>query len=284
MGVPGKLLSGKHGPCPWCGGKDRFRFSDFKDRGWWVCNQCGKGDGFDFAQRYFSMSFREVAQQVEKLLGVGLPPPTTKPKASGAKAEMIWAKSMVINKDCPAASYLKGRGLRTGSRQIRFNERVWDAGSKKWWPTMVCPITGPERNLVGIHLTFLTEQRGQWVKAPIDTPKKTRRIDETISGGSIRLHGALSGVVALAEGIETALAVYGQFGTPCWAVISTSGMVRWEPPKGIRRVKIYGDNDRNFAGHKAAYDLANRLVIKHKLGVEVHFPDKPGDWLDELWR
>ncbi|EGO0679184.1 hypothetical protein ITK59_004563, partial [Salmonella enterica] len=36
---------GQHGPCPVCGGKDRFRFDDKNGRGTWFCNQCGHGDG-----------------------------------------------------------------------------------------------------------------------------------------------------------------------------------------------------------------------------------------------
>jgi putative DNA primase/helicase len=38
----------KHGPCPACGGKDRFRFDDKDGRGTWFCNQCRPqaGDGF----------------------------------------------------------------------------------------------------------------------------------------------------------------------------------------------------------------------------------------------
>lgn len=35
-------LTGKHGPCPMCGGKDRFRaFNDFEVTGGTTCNQCG---------------------------------------------------------------------------------------------------------------------------------------------------------------------------------------------------------------------------------------------------
>ncbi len=36
---------GKHGPCPACGGKDRFRFDDKDGKGGFICNSCGAGDG-----------------------------------------------------------------------------------------------------------------------------------------------------------------------------------------------------------------------------------------------
>ena len=47
-GVDESYLTGKHGPCPLCGeGKDRWRFTDHKGEGRWICNHCGKGDGFE---------------------------------------------------------------------------------------------------------------------------------------------------------------------------------------------------------------------------------------------
>lgn len=50
LGVRPFFLSGRHTACPFCGGKDRFRFDD-KDRGAFICNQCGAGDGFDIVAR-----------------------------------------------------------------------------------------------------------------------------------------------------------------------------------------------------------------------------------------
>ncbi|HAU4420604.1 TPA: hypothetical protein JDY45_22925 [Citrobacter freundii] len=29
--------NGRHGPCPKCGGKDRFRLDDLDGRGTWIC-------------------------------------------------------------------------------------------------------------------------------------------------------------------------------------------------------------------------------------------------------
>ncbi len=46
--IPG---TNQHGPCPVCGGKDRFRFDDKRGRGTWFCNYCGHGDGLDLVSR-----------------------------------------------------------------------------------------------------------------------------------------------------------------------------------------------------------------------------------------
>ena len=45
LGMDERSLSGKHGPCPMCGGKDRFRFDDKDGRGTYFCSGCGAGDG-----------------------------------------------------------------------------------------------------------------------------------------------------------------------------------------------------------------------------------------------
>jgi hypothetical protein len=41
LGVPAKFLRNWHGPCPMCGGKDRFRFDDKDGKGTFFCNGCG---------------------------------------------------------------------------------------------------------------------------------------------------------------------------------------------------------------------------------------------------
>ncbi|WP_198926249.1 primase-helicase zinc-binding domain-containing protein, partial [Acidithiobacillus thiooxidans] len=43
LGVDTHALNGKHGACPGCGGKDRFRFDDRDGNGTFVCSQ-GNGD------------------------------------------------------------------------------------------------------------------------------------------------------------------------------------------------------------------------------------------------
>jgi putative DNA primase/helicase len=89
------------------------------------------------------------------------------------------------------------------------------------------------------------------------------------------------GFIALAEGIETALAVHQMFDIPTWATVTADGMAQWEPSSAIKRVSIFADNDANFKGQSAAYSLANRLSTKGII-VEVHLPNRQGDYLDFL--
>ena len=68
FGVPAKLLNGRKQPCPFCGGKDRFRFTDFKGTGTFFCNQCGTYPGFKFLEKYKGWDFKQAANEIDKLL------------------------------------------------------------------------------------------------------------------------------------------------------------------------------------------------------------------------
>lgn len=69
----------KHGPCPVCGGKDRFRFDDQEGRGTWLCNQCGKdgkcgaGDGLSLYQKATGQSMSEAIRSLASYLGLSGP-------------------------------------------------------------------------------------------------------------------------------------------------------------------------------------------------------------------
>ena len=62
----------KHGPCPACGGKDRFRLDDRDGLGTWFCNQCEPhaGDGFALVMRAAGLPFREALGAVAGVLGL----------------------------------------------------------------------------------------------------------------------------------------------------------------------------------------------------------------------
>jgi len=69
LGVPGKSLANRHGPCPMCEGQDRFRFDNQEGSGSYICNQCGAGRGMDLAMRFTGRPFVEVASEIDSLLG-----------------------------------------------------------------------------------------------------------------------------------------------------------------------------------------------------------------------
>lgn len=60
----------QHGPCPACGGHDRFRLDDKGGRGTFICNQCGAGDGLDLVVRVTGLPVAQAAHLVAGELGL----------------------------------------------------------------------------------------------------------------------------------------------------------------------------------------------------------------------
>ncbi|MBF0098937.1 MAG: hypothetical protein HQM04_09635 [Magnetococcales bacterium] len=76
LGASQENLANKHRSCPFCGGKDRFRFDDKDGQGTFICNQCGAGDGFEYAARLLNLDcktdFVKVVDTVADVLGLEL--------------------------------------------------------------------------------------------------------------------------------------------------------------------------------------------------------------------
>ena len=70
------------GPCPFCGGNDRFRtWPEQGEYGRWWCRQCGRrGDAIQYLIDYRKMNFREAAEYVGKEIS------SFTPSLSGRKA------------------------------------------------------------------------------------------------------------------------------------------------------------------------------------------------------
>ncbi|MGJ0625115.1 primase-helicase zinc-binding domain-containing protein, partial [Xenorhabdus bovienii] len=58
----------RHGACPKCGGKDRFRFDDKNGKGTWFCNHCGSGDGLDLIKLVTGQDIKTVCFEINKIL------------------------------------------------------------------------------------------------------------------------------------------------------------------------------------------------------------------------
>jgi len=283
LGVDSKYLSGKHGPCPVCGGKDRFRFDDKHGKGGWICSACGAGDGFSLVSKIKNISLVEAKGVVEPLI----PKATTKRIIHGGdekkcreRAEEFWSNTAPLTDDDPVKRYLTQRlGQPFDSLSIRSIVTRHPAIKAQDFWVMAALVSDPSGNLVSVHRTFLKEDGS---KADELTPSKMLMQGTIPHGSAIRLMKAASHM-GIAEGIETALAASLMTGIPTWSVISAPFMKSWEPPKGVKKLTIFSDNDANFTGQSAAYDLARRLVMKGGIKVDVRVPATVGeDWAD-VW-
>lgn len=120
--VPAK--KNQHGPCPICGGTDRFRCDDKQGKGTWICSQCNAGDGFELIVKARGIDRADVLKEIGAVLGLSSETKVTdadrkkwREKAeqqrlqaeiderkaqevAAKRAERIW-KAKSVDRDCP---------------------------------------------------------------------------------------------------------------------------------------------------------------------------------------
>ena len=294
IGVAPKALRNRHGPCPICGGKDRFRFDDKQGRGTWFCSRCGAGDGIELVKRFLNVDFAAAARRIEDEIGAAEPS-----RRSGRRVDRdheerrrehivaLWSRSEPISADDHAGRYLRERtGITVVPRCLRYlpRERYTEDGSPpSWHPVMLARVEpSDEAAALGarsvLHRTYLDRDQG---KAHVAKPRKM--LGTMPPGAAVRLapHAADLGI---AEGIETALSASAIFRVPCWAALTADLLAKWTPPARVTTVRVFADNDVSNTGQAAAYELARRL---RSLGVKTvgEIPEYQGeDWNDVLLR
>lgn len=279
LGIDSSFLSGKHGPCPMCGGKDRFRFDDKKGRGTYFCSGCGAGTGMDLIQKVRGWDFRTAAAEVDKIVGsvsFEQPKPALDEQRRIRMLRELWKAGCAIGTNDAVAAYFASRKLPLPQNRsaLRYVAQC-HAPDRSVHPAMVAMVSAPDGKPATLHRTFL----GPNGKADLDEPRAAMP-GAIPDGAAIRLsmHGARLGI---AEGIETALAASVLFDMPVWAAVNSTMLSKWRAPEGAREVVVFGDNDAKFGGAAAAYALAHRLVCRDRLSVEVRIPDRVGtDWAD----
>ncbi len=265
-GIDERILSGKHMPCPACGGEDRFRYKRDEDGGYFCSSH--RGDGLDLVQHLLGVDFRRAAELVESVVG----------KAAWEKPELTIADRVRQRASkLTRSAYLRNRGLEVppGLQCVRSLD-YWGPDRQKLgsYPAILAPLTR-EGRFVTYQAVYL--HGGQ--KAPVPSPKKIMP-GRAINGALVRLYPK-EPVLGVAEGFETAIAASMLHGMPVWAGLTATGMAKADIPD-VEKLVIFADNDENFAGHAAAYRLAHRAKLKG-LQVEIRFPETVGeDWNDVL--
>lgn len=280
LGVNSKFLVDRHGPCPMCGGKDRFRFDD-KLNGAFYCSQCGAGDGFKLLQLLNGWDFKKAASEVDRIVG-NIPVTTdnrqerTEEDKSKACRKLLESAGKVVP-GTPAHLYLLNRCGDPGAilGDLRAHPGIRHTTSGGIHPAMLAIMRYPDGSGASVHRTYLTTD-GE--KALVD-PVRKMMPGLSLAGSCVRL-GGIAERLGIGEGIETAICAGKIFGLSVWAATCANQMKAWEPPQGVREVVIFGDNDASFTGQEAAYTLAKRLKAAG-LSVEIQIPAEMGkDWAD----
>ena len=300
LGVDEKILNKRNQSCPLCGGHDRFQYTDKYGAGNYHCRGCGPGGGLKLLQGVQGWDFVTVLKRLEECVGSATPIPvqsrvrSDEPSAGRMKklAKRIWDEARPVTQGDEVDRYLCNRGLSLVDhpKVLRFHpalgyyEKDASGTSRKVaeYPAMLACIQGPDGHPVTLHRTYLEDGR----KALKRDAKKV--LSAGINGAAVRLFEATEGL-AIAEGIETALAIHLSTGKPVWASISAGNMEKLWLPETVRRICIYSDNDANaeYDGQACAFSLARRLKKEErKTGrrqVEVFVPRHAGsDWAD-VW-
>lgn len=290
IGISSKSLRNRHGPCPMCGGKDRFRFDDKGGNGTWICNQCGAGNGVHLVQHFLTTDFKGAAREIEKHIDAAPVMATAagQREADGALRERmnnLWSRAKPISLDDAAGIYLNRRlGLTEFPPSLRYvaDERYDQPGSRATWhPAMIARVDPSDiaraaGERAALHRTYLT---ADGFKADVGSPRKM--LGPMPSGAAVRLMPH-EHVLGIAEGIETAFAASILFSVPVWAALTAELLQAWEPPPSVSTVMIFGDNDDSLTGHAVAYTLGRRLKAKGLTAV-VEVPQRAGtDWNDVL--
>jgi putative DNA primase/helicase len=308
FGIDAAFLKKKQGPCPICGGKDRFRFDNKFGAGNWFCNKCGAGNGLTLILALTTQDTREVIHSLETLTGIH-PVRTITPKQTAqAAAEQsaraqralnaAWDVALDVSPFDPVWTYLQTRVphllLDKLSKDVRYHPRLkyWDADrrSESYHPAMLWRVRLPNGRPASIHRTYLTRDG---YKAPVVQPKKLMTGVEPITGGAIRLPAQPIGErMGVCEGIETALAVFAasQHQLPIWAAISATMLGAFVVPDSVRELLIYADHDPVDPvhgwrpGEHWAKILLDRLAKERPgLTVSIKLPTHESEDFADVW-
>lgn len=275
LGLSPEFLRNKHGPCPLCGGKDRYRFDDREGEGTYICGQCGAGSGIILIRKLHGWDFKTACDEVDKIIGTdwNVQPLSSLPPDHADRRRRAIEKALIGATDQSVVDhYLQRRGLGVVSESLQGHQTLWHSEARCSFPAVLAPIFGPGGDIQSVQRIYVGDV----------TPRKmTMPPIDTIKGGAVRLFPAVD-LLGISEGVETGLACHQLWGVPVWATISEGGMTSFEPPAGLKRALVFGDNDSSFVGQAAAYALAKRLH-RDGIAVEVHIPEDPDtDWLDVL--
>ncbi|MFQ2164414.1 DUF927 domain-containing protein [Aeromonas hydrophila] len=274
---------GKHGPCPACGGKDRFRLDDKGGRGTFICSQCGAGDGLDLVCRVTSKSAKEAAELIAPLVGLsagGLDPAERErirqQQQANAEADhqrteqrhritANRAASVMVDTRTGVSLYLEGKTLHGVS--VPLTQHVIAVAELTFQPgSMVVPLQNEVGELVNVQLI-----NAQGEKCYLPGGQKQRAF-HSIEGGEL---------VAVVEGYATGLSVHLTTGATVYCAMDAGNLLAVATiarrQHSEAQILLCGDNDEGTPSNpgKSKAEQAAATV-----GGLVALPPVAGDWND----
>jgi Toprim domain/CHC2 zinc finger len=284
------------GPCPICGGRDRFSINVRKQV--FLCRQCdARGDVIALTQFLDGCNFREA---VEYLTGERSPAPSRPaPAATDAPRDddrdaraLMFARQIAFELRPILGS--PGETCLRDARKIKTHaiedvlERIDAIG---WHPAVY--FNEPGHALHGRKLGAIIGVMTDPVTAEPTGAISRTYIHEGLKVGKAKTLGSPAGIIRLtpeedvfgrlhiAEGLETALTGMSIGLRPMWATGSTAIMAKLPVVSGIEALTMIADHDANGAGERAAAEVASRWREAGK-EARVWRPKSIGDLNDIL--
>lgn len=264
---------GKHGPCPKCGGKDRFRFDNKDGRGTWFCSHCGNGDGIDIVKLVLTVDALEAATRVAEYLPsapvVNIP---SRKEATKQAAAVNW-HAFLAQSVTGESPYLTGKGL-TGHTSRLTTRELMAGGEKYPSGSLMLPVKNINGNITGIQLI-----NGDGVKSLMKGSK--------YSGGFIPVSDFPEGSpekVVIAEGYATAVSV--SLLSDAWPLAALSKTNLRAAAEAVRekwretQIIIAGDNDFMDGKPNEGREVAIKAALAVKGWVSIPPGRAKADWDD----
>lgn len=268
------LPSGRHhGPCPVCGGKDRFRFDDKDGRGTWFCSQCEpqSGGGLLLLSRFLGKPVIDVAKE---LIG------DTSTRSVAPK------RFIPINDDearkAAHAAAKKAAKMLVDSAVMANHEYMDKKGLSGEWLTNSQPMYSAKNDAIiksGELLLVPAYKSGELVNVQKITNDGIKR---PITGGDMQgVYHKFDGkqnAIGICEGFATGVTVSRMTGYTVYCAFNTGNLaevgryVREQNPSA--RIVFFADNDDNQAGISAAESAA--IPVSGLIAL----PPELGDWDD----
>jgi putative DNA primase/helicase len=278
------------GPCPVCGGTDRFSIEIRKQV--FNCRAC-RGRGFGSVSLVMFLDGCEFLEAVETITGEPTSDVPRKPQPERQQsveervkryeklqaeresedriirermmrfANELWLKRDVISEDCPVGLYLRRRGFVS-----KFPETLGYLQAGDQHPAAMiaafgisqeidCGVVGPPTQVQSVHLTRLTP----------DGRKVDEKNSKRILGSSVGLPIVLAPAndllaIAVTEGIEDGLSALQRLGMGVWVAGAAGRMppIADAMPSYVECVTVFAHNDET--GMANAKELARLLTEK----------------------
>ncbi|WP_270817618.1 DUF927 domain-containing protein [Aeromonas sp. Y318-3] len=273
---------GKHGPCPTCGGKDRFRLDNKGGRGTWICNQCGAGDGLALVGLVTGKPIKEAAELIAPLVGVsagGLDATErerihqqqqTRAGQDELRRHKAARSAAAIMQDSEQAHapYLARKNL--GVCLCAVNRiLIRDAGENFPPASLIVPLYNEANELVNVQLI-----REDGTKRYLAGGQKQQAFHR-LNGGEL---------VAVVEGYATGLSVHLATGATVYCAMDSGNLLnvaeitRRQHPTA--EIIICGDHDLDEAGQRNEITQRQTEGAALAVGAAVALPPVQGDWND----